>query len=127
MERFCPQKDWQSFCRGMVTNGMHPEKDIVMGRPPGYIQELLLHWSNLVQAFWLSGATFLREKYGIKVEYVSYKQGRVYLVSYPDPATVIPPGEYDEDREDDGGDAVENQRSAALLTTTARRRTEVIF
>ena len=35
MERFCPQKDWQSFCRGMVTNGMHPEKDIVMGRAPG--------------------------------------------------------------------------------------------
>ena len=34
MERFCPQKDWQSFCRGMVTNGMDPEKDIVMGRAP---------------------------------------------------------------------------------------------
>ena len=34
MERFGPQNDWQSFCRGMVTNGMYPEKDIVMGRAP---------------------------------------------------------------------------------------------
>ena len=34
MEQFGPQKDWQSFCRGMVTNGVHPEKDIVMGRAP---------------------------------------------------------------------------------------------
>ena len=36
MEQFGPQKDWQSFCRGMVPYGMHPEKDIVMGRAPGH-------------------------------------------------------------------------------------------
>ena len=36
MERFGPQKNWQSFCRRMVPYGMHPEMDIVMGRAPGF-------------------------------------------------------------------------------------------
>ena len=34
MEQFGPQKDRQSFRRVIIPYGMHPEKDIVLGRPP---------------------------------------------------------------------------------------------